>query len=279
MVATPAQSEIWRAMAANGQDVVYEMDDDIFSIDRANPSYQQMSRPQYRADVSANLAVARRVIVSRRPLADVVRQHTDAPVYIIPNYVPKWLVHHAHLVHPAHAVVVGWAGSQHHAMDWEHLGGRLVQWINRSPTAILHVMGAPQYITQHVKELPRGRVTQEGWVAGVEDFFRRICFDVALIPLRNHVFNESKSWIAALIYGALGIPTVASDVGPYHDFLLHGETGFLFRTPGEMAKYLTRLIENKEMRLWMGHNARLVAMAHTYEDNAWKWAKVLLEDS
>ena len=294
MVAGGTNGEWFRALAREGQRVFYEIDDDIFHIDPSNPAHEEMTHPDYIAGVSANLAAATGVIVTRKALAAVVHEHTDAPVYIIPNYVPAWLCDFRHPKHPTkhekpsdtllqrrwrqEAVCVGWAGSGFHTMDWERFTPRLIQWVNRNPHAILDVMGQPQYLAAYANELPVGRVTGKGWIGEVEEFYRNIDFDIGLIPLKQHPFNESKSWIAALIYAALGIPVVASDVGPYHDFVLHGETGFLFTTPGEMAGYLDALTRDPELRATMGANARAVARAHTYEANAWKWAKVLLEE-
>lgn len=293
-VAEEEPSRLWQGLAAEGQRLFFEMDDDVFSIDRANPAY-----PEYTSAIlgriHANLAVSTGVIVTRRALADVARQHTDAPVYVIPNYIPAWLLkhrrpRHEHLIPDEHdsvarsywkrrATVVGWGGSSNHSMDWQHYLPRLVQWIDREQSALLHIMGDTDYFTADLRAIPPERVTGLGWVHGVEDYLRRINFDVCVAPLRQHPFNLSKSPIKALECAALGIPIVASDYGPYHDFVLHGETGLLFRTPGEMATHLTTLVHDRELRETMGANARAVARAHTYEKNAWKWAHVLLGET
>lgn len=286
---------LWQELAKEGRRLFLEMDDDPWSIDRSNTSHAQLSNPGFLARLSSNLKVSNGVIVTRRPLAEVVRQHTDAPIYVIPNYVPAWLLEWTKPTHPSkiiksddsmarvhwrkNCVITGWAGSGHHSMDWEHYSGRFIQWVSRTPSTVLHVMGAPEYLGVHHREFPPGRVTVEGWNDGVEAFMKRICFDIAVLPLKRHPFNESKSWIAALIYGALGIPVVASDVGPYHDFIIHGQTGFLFATPGEMVQYLNYLVNDSELRADLGANARAVAAAHTYERNSWKWASVLCRDT
>lgn len=255
------------------------MDDDPWSIDRSNPSYAVLSDPALRARLSDNLRVASAVTVTRKPLADVVRQHTDAPIYVLPNCIPEWLLSWQKPAHPLKkhdTTIVGWSGSAHHRMDWENYAGRLVQWLQRTPQAILHLMGAAEYLGVHHREFPPGRVTATGWNGDIEQYFRSIPFDIAILPLKKHPFNESKSPIAALIYAALGIPVVASDVGPYHDFVVPNETGLLFRTPGEMAQHLTTLMRDADLRAYMGANARFIATHHTFEKNSWKWEAVLL---
>lgn len=283
-------SEIFQQLAAEGRRVFYEIDDDYFHLDRSNPAYQELSQPNFQRNYSRNLAVARGVIVTTRALGKVVAEHTDAPVFVIPNYIPEWLLHQRMVQHDLtvlkdtdsiatrswkrNAMVVGWAGSHAHAMDWEHIAPRLVQWVSRNRNSILHVMGAVDYLKQFQRELPPGRSTGEGWSLNIEDYLRRICFDVSVLPLRKHVFNESKSWIKALECGAYGIPVVASDVGPYHDYVLHGQTGFLFQTPGQMAGYLDDL-RDPDLRGTLGYNARVIAQTKTYEANGWQWADVL----
>jgi glycosyltransferase involved in cell wall biosynthesis len=293
MTAGEKSSELWQKMCAEGQRCFYEMDDDIFTIDRSNPAWADMAREGYRESVAENLRVATGVIVTRRPLADAVRQHTDAPVYVIPNYIPGWLLEHPKTVHPAHLpqaadtksqrlwrknmTVVGWAGSSAHTMDWDRLAPRLVQFVQREPSVVLHLQGEMGYLGRFHKEIPTGRLTGEGWIPNVANYLKRICMDIAVLPLKKHVFNESKSWIKALEMAAYGIPCVASDVGPYHDFVVHGKTGFLFKTPGEMAQYLGYLVHDPQLRADMSVSARYIAEQNTYEGNAWKWPKALFD--
>lgn len=313
---TGPRTDWWLKLADQGMRLFYEIDDDVWNIDPANPSYDEWQRDGWLRDVERAMAVSRCVITTRRPLAERLREHTDTPIAIIPNYIPRWLLHHTPPLHPIvrnrlapalraletaqaeededkrkhllalakglrehhekmRPIVVGWAGSSHHAMDWEHLAPRFAQWALRNDRVVVHAQGGVEHLAQVRHMLPVGRTTMTGWNPDVEEWLRSVCFDVAVLPLRKHVFNESKSPIATLVYAALGIPVVASDVGPYHDFVLHGETGFLFRRPGEMAQYLTELVNNPQLRAQMSINARTIAAAHTYERNAWKWAEIL----
>jgi glycosyltransferase involved in cell wall biosynthesis len=70
-------------------------------------------------------------------------------------------------------------------------------------------------------------------------------------------------------YSAYKIPTIASRVYPYYKDILgiktiqQGKTGFLARTTDDWIKYLTLLIENKDLRKKIGENA--------YEDIKKNW--------
>lgn len=124
--------------------------------------------------------------------------------------------------------------------------------------------------------IPVDRYRWTDWTKGVPAYLRSIDFHIGLIPLRPHVFNNSKSAVTALSYAGLGIPVVASDVGPYRDFVRHGETGFLVKEPGDWVRYVRELVRNEQLRKEMGEAARQLAAEHTIEKNAHLWEGALL---
>src|SRR5437899_12979401 len=67
---------------------------------------------------------------------------------------------------------------------------------------------------------------------------------IGIAPLEKNAFNDAKSELKWLEYTALGIPTVASDFGPYKRAIGSGKDGFLTNDNWELA--LTNLIENSE---------------------------------
>lgn len=285
-------SKALQAMCADGRRVFYELDDDVFHLDRSNPAYAELMDPVIQQNYRDNLAAVRGVIVTTKALQEVVREHTDAPIYIIPNYIPEWLLHQKRAVHDFKRIreddsiatsywrkrllVVGWAGSSHHAMDWEHNAHRFVQWVGRNHFSVLHAMGEVSYLGQYQSDLPPGRATAEEWNPNIESYLKRLgVLDVGVLPLKQHLFNKSKSSIKALECAAWGIPVVASDVGPYHKFVVPGETGFLFQNPGQMATYLDTLLADRELLASMSANCRIIASVNTYEANGWKWDTVL----
>jgi glycosyltransferase involved in cell wall biosynthesis len=126
------------------------------------------------------------------------------------------------------------------------------------------------------RRLPTGQRRHTQWIESVPDLYKAIDFHIGLAPLRPHVFNQSKSHIKALEYAALGIPCIASDTGPYPDFIRHGETGFLVKQPHEWAKYLRELLD-PALRADMSAKARSLASEHTIENNVHLWEAALTE--
>lgn len=272
-VCLPGPSEMWQRLAARSDRprLVFEIDDDLWDIDSSNAkAHAFFNQPDVRKNLDQNIRVADAVTVTTERLADIVRPLNEN-VHVIPNYLPAWLLEH-NRPRQEGQLTIGWGGSATHAMDFAELKGPLRQFLARNPGTEFHVIGA-DYATW--MGLPRDRCRITPWVESVPDFWRSIDFDVALAPLRPHPFNAAKSWIKAGEAAALGIPIIASDVGPYSDFVRHGETGYLVRRDHEWAKYLRLLVNDPAARAEMGAAARQQAAGHTIEGNIDAWKKAL----
>lgn len=266
-IADPQVKIYWQAWAARrtsgyGPKLVADLDDDLLRVDPSNPNYDTYSRPDVRETILTGIALADRVTVSTEPLAVVVREYADQ-VFVVPNSVPSWLAGHQRPRRDR--LTVGWAGSDTHAMDWAgsplmigndaefHMIGGNAEWMRQ---------GWPALDFRHTE-----------WVPGVESYLHAIDFDVCVIPLADHVFNESKSGIKAMEMAALGIPVVASNVPAYRDVVVHGETGYLASSAQEMTHYLNELLGDRELREHLGAQARQYAMRHFTIDQVWRqWA-------
>jgi glycosyltransferase involved in cell wall biosynthesis len=124
------------------------------------------------------------------------------------------------------------------------------------------------------RRMPRERVRFTSWVENVPAFHSTIDFDIALAPLRPSPFNRSKSAIRCLEAAALGIPVVASDFGPYAEFVVDGATGYLASRPHEWTAHLRTLLDPFHRRS-VGAAARSHAAAFTIEANIGLWEKAL----
>jgi glycosyltransferase involved in cell wall biosynthesis len=109
------------------------------------------------------------------------------------------------------------------------------------------------------------------------DWWRRVAtFDIGLAPLVDNRFNRSKSFIKILEYAALGVPFIASPVGPYADHVVDGVTGFLASTPDEWAERLDQLIRSPWLRMKIGGAARDWAAEWTTDRWIGKWEELYL---
>jgi glycosyltransferase involved in cell wall biosynthesis len=267
-VCKPDPSGIWQRMAAEGfHKLVYEIDDDLFTIDpRSNPNGVAMySDPIIAANIRRNVEVADLVTVSTPALAEVFGQFNHN-VKVLPNYIAEDLLG---VERPRRSrLTVGWGGSFTHLMDFDSSGPQIRRFLDRNTDVDFHCIGTD--FRQHLK-FPIERTLFTPWSPDFDAYYRSIDFDIGLAPLKSHVFNRSKSHIKALEYAALGIPAVVSAEPPYEDFVVHGETGYLVRRDHEWGKFLNELARDPGRREAMGAKARALAASYTIQGNAHRW--------
>lgn len=252
--------------------MVYELDDDLLGIhpsnDLAFPYFQDQGR---RTNILQSIAVSDLVTVTTDHLAEVVRGWVPdgPPVRVVPNVVDESLFSIPR--HWTMDYILGYAGSGTHRPDWVEAGPQVERWLKRNPSILWHSIGA-----DYLRDVPRREYTP--WTRGVENYYRTVDFSVGLAPLARHPFNRSKSAIKAIEYGAMGIPIIASNFGPYAEYVHHRVTGYLVETDHEWGKFLRELFQDDGwLRARMGEMARRQARAHTVQSQ-WKvWERTYAE--
>jgi len=81
-------------------------------------------------------------------------------------------------------------------------------------------------------------------------------FDIGVMPLTNEQYEYGKCSMKALEYMSMKIPTVASTVGENRFVISQGINGFLANNSEEWFESFKKLIENEDLRNYMGNNAR-----------------------
>ncbi|MCX6812230.1 MAG: methyltransferase domain-containing protein [Candidatus Berkelbacteria bacterium] len=84
-------------------------------------------------------------------------------------------------------------------------------------------------------------------------------FDIGLMPLDNSPFNRGRLGYKMIVYFAMGIPTVASNVGLNKTAIKNGENGFLVKDEKEWILVLKKLIESEKLRKSIGRSGRTAA--------------------
>lgn len=255
----------WRRLRATSR-LVYEIDDDVFSVDPVNwMAYSVYSRRDVLDAVAHAAQVADLVTVTTEPLAEVMREH-NPNVAVLPNCIPGWV---CDLPRDAdRPLAVGWGGGASHARDIQVVAQPVRRFLGRHPDWEMRVMG-----TDYRPTIRHDRARYVPWADIRDDdeaFYRTVDWDIGLAPLSpGGVFNRSKSHIKALEYAARGIPVLASDCEPYRDFVIDGVTGFLIRYDHDWLKRLDELASDEAMRAAMGAAARAHARKFTIE-NCWQ---------
>jgi glycosyltransferase involved in cell wall biosynthesis len=253
-------AELWRSLKP-GRQLVYELDDDFWHIDPSNLGAYLRHGVTHQFAMETIIEQSDLVTVSTYPLAEVVRPH-NSNVRVLPNCIDGRILD---MVRPRHPdkIVIGWAGGDSHVRDLALVIPTLRRLLNQNRNVEFHTIGA-DFLT--LFKVP-GRHTP--WQEDLFDLYRAMDFDIAIAPLTNTIFNQSKSGIKAMEAMALGIPVVASDVEPYRGVVKDGITGFLVRERHKWMGKLRELINDPDLRERMGQAGKRAAGKMTIQ-TGWK---------
>lgn len=256
----------WRRLRL-GHKLAYEIDDDVWSVDPANAqAHNVYSRYAVQDAVETCIITSDLVTVTCEPLAQVVRERTGHPnIKVIGNCIPAGMLELTR--GRPRRVTIGWTGGVSHSWDVQLVAPAVRKVMERNPALQLHIIGSDFRAT-----FGDVRTRMTHWLDEPASYYRAIDFDIGLAPIAVSRFNESKSFLKALEYAALGIPVVASDFGEYRNFVVDGVTGFLVKTEKQWVSRIEELVADKELRENMGAKARELAAQHTIEGNWHRWA-------
>lgn len=261
----------WRRARVPSSRLVYETDDDVFSVTPENwQAYHLFNRGDIQDAVIHMAEVSDLITVTTEHLGQVIAENTgNENIAVLPNYVPAWVTETQweHSQRPT----IGWQGGGSHGVDVGIIAEPVRRFMKRFPGWDLRLGGTDFRPTFRV---PKERTRFNLWVPVYLDepgFYNSIDWDIGLAPLSPKQFNESKSNIKVLEYAARGIPSIASDCGVYRSFIRHGENGFLVKRDHEWLKYLSILASDEGLRLKMGEQARQDAKRWTIEEHWQQW--------
>lgn len=187
--------------------IVYELDDLLTRIPRENDNARE-----FPADIEARLARAirlcDRLVVSTEPLAAAFGRYAQETV-VAPNLLDNavWGAVQAKRREGARPRV-GWAGSNSHGGDLN-----LIEDVVKALAAEVDwiFLGyCPNRLKPYVREFHPPVAVKD-----YPEALASLGLDVAIAPLAANAFNEAKSNLKLLEYGALGYAVVCSNLLPY----------------------------------------------------------------
>jgi L-malate glycosyltransferase len=155
--------------------------------------------------------------------------------------------------------VIGWSGS-HSTSKYLHLLDVVFKELAQKYSFKLLVMGDPDFNLDDVE------VEALPWKEEYEvEVINR--FDIGVYPLPNEEWVLGKSGLKALQYMALGIPTVATDIGTIHRIIRNGENGFLVSSEAEWKTTIESLMNDQCLRQKIGRQGS-ITVEEFYSINA-----------
>lgn len=187
---------------------VFQMDDLITHLPSEHPNFKSIPRDaRYR--LRQLLALGDAMVVSTEPLAELARGMVGE-VHLVPNMLAteKWggLISHRR---QGDKLRVGWAGAQQHKGDLALIQDVVKATANDVDWIFFGM--CPANLKPFVRE-------EHDFITDLEAYPAKLAtlnLDLAIAPLEIHPFNEAKSNLRLLEYGAMGWPVICTDILPY----------------------------------------------------------------
>lgn len=251
-----------------GKPVVMEIDDNILSCPSYNPAYGTYDpNNSTRRLTIQQMREADAVFVTTPYLKEIYSEFNDN-IYVLPNSIDFELWGKAPRRVNKGKITIGWVGGANHNDDLLIIEPAIEYLTNKYPQ-VEFVFGHGMHPNFRGKKGVR-------WIqefARIDKYPKAVAkmgFDIGMAPLVDNAFNRAKSNLRWLEYSALGIPTVASNVGHFGETIRHGETGLLCDTPQDFITNLETLITDKAKRKELARNAKEEVFKHWNIDNTVK---------
>lgn len=234
---------------------VWDVDDDLWSVEHDNPAFGRFSHPQVRANLDWMVEHAAVVTCSTEPLAERLRVRRAGPIHVLPNALDEPRLDP---VLDERDPVVFWRGSPTHDRDVDLVGFALQRAERRGVQVVLagqdyrarlglkSALMLEDYVLAHPELGPKYRkllravpserdprkprlalqLTPYEYLRFVRDLVRPT---VALCPLRSSAFNDAKSHIAALEAHAVGAVAITSAMPAFDWYMAPLEYGLRVR--------------------------------------------------
>ncbi|HEX5146507.1 MAG TPA: hypothetical protein VFV85_05760 [Conexibacter sp.] len=255
-----------RRLRDAGTAIVWDNDDDLADVPGLRRKDALRSQ-QAQAEMRAIAGLAHVVTTPSAVLAQQYRAWGAAHVEVVENYLPVWYAVDAPPP-PGEGVTIGWAAASEHRYDFEQLGLRDV---------LLELLDAHRHVRVVSVSLDLGlraeRYRHQPTLQYPDLASCVATFDVGIAPIADIPFNRARSNVKLKEYAAVGVPWLASPIGPYAG-LGSREGGELVSDDGWRAA-LARLVENGRLRRKLAARGRKWASGQTVTANLGAWERVL----
>ncbi len=164
------------------------------------------------------LPIVSAFVCSTAPLADELRRLAPrTPIHVIPNALnfahPRWITTR----NRRECFTIGWSGGSRVGRDLELIVPVISAAIEEfAPRMKFLLAGATKY-ARLFDGLPPDRVEFVDWVP-YDDYPALLArYDIALVPMEDHIYNRCKSALKVIDYAAVGAPSICSPTQPFID--------------------------------------------------------------
>ncbi|MDO8184205.1 hypothetical protein Q5424_00250 [Conexibacter sp. JD483] len=262
-----------RREIARGAAFVWDTDDDLANLPRDSATFKAIGQSRVAELVQRTAQLARLADVVTTTTTQLARKYQRLGVrrvVVIPNYLSSGAVRPPRVPQTRDEVTIGWVAGGEHRVDAKKVP--VVKALRRLLAAHPNVRVESAGVAL---PLPAERYRHYEWVeiARLPDLCAR--WDIGLAPLSDIPFNRARSDVKLKEYAAVGLPWLASPVGPYKEM---GETegGQLIPDYG-WYDALERLFTDPAERAVLSARASAWAATQSIDGNARLWESVCEE--
>jgi glycosyltransferase involved in cell wall biosynthesis len=268
-----------------GAKFIYTLDDNFFDLVQENKGWPPV---RFMGIVDYLLLHADGVIVTTPALKERL-ENFNANIKVIQNALDEGLLVPRIPAKPARLdtdrpITIGYMGSLTHDEDLMMVLPALKEiygkYSNRIEFQIVGVI-RNEMTRDQLKEIPIRFISPKPYENEYPLFMLwftgRVNWDITISPLRDTLFNRSKSDIKFLDSSAIGAASICSRILPYKSTVKHKETGWLAENQTQdWIEAMDSLIVDHNLRLRVARNAiKYLYNERTLARTADKWVEVL----
>ena len=262
-----------RSLKDAGVAIVWDNDEDFLAVPKGSPGFvdvKGLHGQRIWTSLKSMMRIADVVTTPSEALAERYREASGADVRVLENYLPPTFTRPDRV--PVHTdITVGWHATLNHQSDFEQLKLRetLEHVIRRHHNLRVIAIGLGIELNSH-----RYEACQEGvnYVGLPEQLLR---LDVGLAPLTDTTYNRSRSNVKLKEYAAMGVPWLASPVGPYAR--MGEDQGGRLVPDDRWFEEIDRMVLEADARSVLARRARRWAEGERIEDHVDQWERLFEE--
>ncbi|CAH0294563.1 glycosyl transferase family 2 [Pseudomonas koreensis] len=192
---------------------IYELDDYVIDVPHRNAHIRNMpDKHEMERIVRRGIGLCDRVVVSTEPLANALSDmHHD--IRVVPNMLAKEFWSNLRSQRrTSKKPRVGWGGGTSHHGDLAVIADVVRELADEVDWVFFGM--CPDDLRPYMHEF-HGVIALDAYPAKLAS----LNLDLALAPLEFHIFNDCKSNLRLLEYGACGYPVICTDTEAYRGYL------------------------------------------------------------
>jgi len=281
----PDAYKFYASWKDKGKKIIIDFDDDYINIPEESPEQTEVidkdtgeaySFPSYMRSIYIQMFIQ---------LADVVVVTTSAlkrlykpwakKIKIIPNCVSNEM-RRDYPKKQNDKIRILWSGSSSHLPDLELIRKPLIEINDKIGDKVeLHFQG-PIDFSAVFPDLPI--ISHE--TTSFEDYLNKIQEinpDITVAPLKDNLFNSSKSNLKYCQMTLMESAFIGSKFGPYKECIDHGVDGMLASNDKDWVKFILKLVEDSDLRSKLTKNAlNNVEINYMLDKHLLRWEQLLV---